>query len=243
MPILLNPSRHPASGGAQPTLVQAKAASLIGQDMASISAVFDDTPIENNLLVCVCVQRVLSPAFTLAKPSGFTQALLLNTNWASTDSDLLIFYKVAGASESKNITVSLGNDGGSAQHPVALYIEEWANMATSTPLDVTASNDETGSTGLVADTGTTAGTAEATSMVIAVCNFGDSDFDAIVSGDFTNSFTLEKEFSLTGTLGADVTIGIAHKILSATGTQNTTLTVAGGPAEERWSGIAVFKGA
>ena len=224
------------------SLVQSKPAESIGvNDPASLAATFDSAPAEDNLLVGVLYTRVFQPAYSLTVPIGFSEALQLNTAWATVDSDLVIFYKVAGSSESSIITFTIGNDGGTNSTIITLHIMEWSGLLTSSPLDVTAEKDETSDNSLTSDTGTTGTTAVADSLVIAASAFGDDDFDAIESANWADSYTQQKEF-VANTAGQDMTAAIASKILSSTGAQNTGLTLTGGGTEQRWSGIAVFKG-
>lgn len=230
---LTNPFRFGA-GGAGPALIQTKDT---GQQTnnTSIAATFDSAPIENNLLIGIVGFFRAGGLSTVTPTAGWSTAFALNIEAFG---GVVVFYKVAGASESSTFTVTFNKD----ILANGLQIMEWSGMATASPLDVQTSNDETGGTGLVADTGTTAATAQASEVAFAICQFYDDDFNVPGSGDWTDSYTQSKTWSLTNEADG-LTIGIAYKILSATGTQNTTLTLSGGTSEERASGIATFKGA
>jgi len=229
-------------GGGAIELVQDKSATSFGiNDPANIAAVFDAAPTENNLIVGILNTRVFEPQYSLTVPSGFIQDVQLNTAFATVDTDLVMFHKVAGAAESSTVTFTLGDDNGAGSTLITLHIMEWLGLATSTPGDVVASNDETSGNGLIANTGTTTATAKAVSLAIASCGFGDDDFGAIIDADWSDSYSLEKEFVL-GNASVAATIGIASKVLAATGAQNTTLTLDTGGAEQRWSGISIYKG-
>jgi len=238
MPTIINPFIFAA---ALPTLIQTKEASIENTNHNSIAATFDAMPAENSLIIVRASFIDRDNNVSMSIPTGFSQAFNLEI-FVDTDLDgaCACFYKVAGVSESSLVTVLMSNNARAS----SIEIMEWGGMATSSPLDVVATNDETSSTGLICDTGTTAATAIADSVVVAICCIGDDDFDEPESSDWINSYTQSNTFSLNGAGGSptDYTVAMAHKILTATGTQNTTLTHAGGSGEERWSGIAVFKG-
>ena len=239
MSVLLNPFRFEPF---TPILrVQEKTTSVTAQDQPTIAATFDSGPIENNLIIGVLCTRVFEPAYSLTVPSGFTEAVQLNTDFATVDSDIVIFFKVAGSSESSTVTFTLGNDGASTDNVYTLRMMEWSGLSTSDAHEASASSDETSGTGLTAASGTTAATVKAQALAIACCAFGDDDFGAIVDGDWSNSFILQEEI-IVDTASIDLTVGIGSKVLATTGVQNTTLTLDTGGAEERFSAISVFNG-
>jgi hypothetical protein len=223
-----------------PVLVQSKTTRTDGQDIANIAAVFDSTPTENNVIIACYVGRTYLPSYSLSAPSGFTAAIETAYSFSNTTFEQFIFYKTAGAAESATVTLTLGNDGGAGDHGTFLHIMEWSGMATSSTFDVSASTDGTGSNSLSVSTNTTAATAVGNSVAIALAQFADDDFDTIVDGDWTNSFEVEYQAAWTTTLPCTNCVG--KKILSSTGTQESTLTLAGGGTEQRSALIAVFKG-
>lgn len=214
-------------------LVQSKSASDTS-DASSLAAVFDSSPTEGNLMVAAWGSRDGSTR-TATPPSGWAAAVELAVDYLSIEDTVSIFYKIAEAAESSTVTLTYS----AAINESTIHIMEFSDIA-AVPLDVVASNDETGGTSLVADTGTTGVTAQAAALAIAACVFGDDDFDASADEDWSDSYTHSVDIAVVNTYAH--TLGVGYKVLSATGTQNTTLTRTTGGAEERWSAIAVFKG-
>ena len=227
-----------AAAGGSGTAVKVQNKSGTASTQNNLAVTFDSAPTENNLLVAV--GWTTDQAVQNLSIAGWTEAFSLQVTYGSgLDGTVACFYKIAGASESS--TVTLASDGPLTPESIGLHAMEWSGMATSTPLDKTATNDETGSNSRVADTGTTAATAQANALAIAACCIADDDFDA--SPTFSGGYTRDADLSV-GAGSADSSMAVGFKILSATGTQTTTCTwTGGGSSEERFSGIAVFKGA
>lgn len=225
-----------AAGGGGPAQVQKKTNSVV--EANDVTTTYDSTPTNGNLGIAL-YSHFEGGNRTLTAPSGWSTAFDVEFSWSTVEVRLACFYKVFGESEGSDVFVDISAGGASV---VFLHIEEWSGMAASSPLDVSQTNDETASDGLTADTGTTAATAQASAVAFAVCNFADDDFDVPDSADWSDSYTQEVTSVLLSS-GLACTFSTARKILSATGTQNTTLTMTGATGEQRWSGIAVFKGA
>ncbi len=227
-----------ASGSGAAAISKIQSASAISGNASSRAVTLGSTPIENNWLIGVGMATNDSPAPTLSA-SGFSE--VFSPDFAVTygpgfDGALQIFYKQAGASESTTVTLDCNTTAGT----IGFAVAEFAGIVSS-PLDVSANNDETSGTSRVADSGTTATTAQANALAIAICCILDGDFDA--NPTFSDSFTREASHE-NETGSQDASFAFGWKILSATGTQHTTCTwTGGGGAEERYSGIAVFKGA
>ena len=166
---------------------------------ADVTAVFVNTPAEGNLLIAWA--RVES-ADGGGSISGWTKAI--EVPFAATSKYASIFYKIAGASETKNVT--LVQAGAAAVH---LAIEEWTEV---TALDKTATNPN-GASATSLSTGTTATTIVAAELCIAIMGLNNT----VTSPSWSNSFNTE--FSKPA--GAILLLG-GSKIISSTGTQETT---------------------
>lgn len=236
---LLNPYLQPPS---PPALAQSKTAFQENSNYASQAATFDSAPTGGNLLICVASAGGRAGSIGLVAPSGWSTAFNQSYQYAGSSEEgaIAIFYKIAGASEGSTVTFTSTN----TMRCSSITLMEWRNMKAASPLDVQTSNDETASTGLTANTGTTATTTQAHVVAIAVCTFADDNFSVPGSTDWTGSYTQISTFALNGAGGTptDHTASVAYKIITATGTQSTTQTLSGASAQERYSGIAVFKG-
>ena len=142
------------------------------------------------------------------------------------------WYKVAAGSET---TVSLSGETNQAGNWTASLLEFEAPTAgwATTPLDVKAENDANiASTTSTLSSGTTAATSVAESLALAF--FAIDIGSSIGTESYTNSFGTAPKV----TTGARAGHGTAKKVLSATGTQTTTITI--GTADEIYGAIAVF---
>lgn len=192
----------------------------------SIVATFGSTPTNNNLLVAKHFTR----GGDSTEPGTWTTAV--DVIDATQDDNGQIAYRVA-SSDGTTVTFTTAS---SDTH--ALHIEEWTGMATSTPLDVTATAGPTANQGSHS-TGTTATTAQADAVAFAMVQIRETA--ATTANAWTNSFTHDQCLNggQTNEFGTLVT---AHKILSATGTQESTLSGIDTAANNRvMGGIAVFK--
>ncbi|MFQ5618778.1 MAG: hypothetical protein ACE5FR_07375 [Rhodospirillales bacterium] len=193
----------------------------------SIATTFTTTPVENNLIVGVLVLDKTESAYAI--PAGFTEAV----SEFGGGGESIIFYKVAGAAESKTVTVT----GVGGSKPNVLMTMEYEGIAASSPLDVTASAIAATNTS-AHSTGTTATTAQAKALAVAAVAF---EKEAGTSTSWSNSF-VEEGVGMDAVGGAtEVSGGFATKILAATGTQETTWTI-GGTASKGSGCVATFKG-
>lgn len=176
----------------------------------------------NALFVVVTASSVGgNPAIT--PPSGFVEA---KTRTGSLLRTSLYYYEnCASQADTGNFTISGTNPR------ITVTGVEMSGLATSSSIDVTASNS--GATGNL-DSGTTGATAQAAEYVIA----GMGELIQTSFSAPTNGFTITSQ--LQGNLNQ--TNGLVDKIVAATGTQNTGVTTASGSTE--WTAvIASFKAA
>jgi hypothetical protein len=204
------------SGSAAPEKIQGEHHFAALADSLTVS--YTNTPTEGNLLVAVARSSNSGATIDKAAISGWTLAISASVG---TNIDAGIWYKVAGASESKDVSLTWTD-----ATAISMIIEEWSN---TTILDKTAKTDNSGAVSSKSS-GTTASTTADNELCIAAFGIGNTTTNQSLS----NSFNLELLYP--GTL----TLAMASKVVSSTGAQETTLSwttarVAGGM-------IATFKG-
>jgi len=219
------------------TIVQTKISSAVSFNN-SITATFDSPPAAGNVLIAVAVHRNGGRSFS-APTNGagtFTVSRYSNSAW---DLDTGIWHKVTGASEPSAVTIT---SNGSISGGVLMLLEV-AGLDTASLLNVTAANDQTGSSGWVANTGTTS-TSTNDSFAVAAVAFADNDFDTPVSANWASisADSWTHRLWTDWSTGNDGSLAVATMNISASNTQRATLTLTGtGSAEERNSALAVFK--
>jgi hypothetical protein len=168
-----------------------------------VTASFPNTPAQGNL---IWAYGVGSTAATNASVSGWSPAISTQcgaAKWAA------LFYKVAGASESKDVTMAW--TGSTATHCI---IEEWGGF-TGTPTIDKTKNQNYGASA----TTQTSGTTDATTVNDELCIAGFAMGNTFTSPSFSNSFAEEYK----GPTGALLQT-IASLVVSSTGTKETTCT-------------------
>lgn len=173
----------------------------------SVVATYPATPIQGDLLTALAYSS--GGPNTLAI-SGWTSVVQMQYGSANVHCVGLLI-KTAGASESTTVTATVA-----ASTAMALYISEWQG-ATASPLDVTATTADTGADVTSRSSGTTGVTSQADELAIGLWGLANTNGGSI---SYTNSFT-----SLSSSYARLLT---AYKILTATGTQESTATWATG---------------
>jgi hypothetical protein len=193
---------------------------------SGVSATYNATPVAGNLLVAIVGA---SGSSTIKLPSGWSSAI--NQSGAScTQPCQAILYKIAGSSESRTVTVTLGD----FLSVVGLQIYEYSGIDTASPLDKTASANGTSTS---VSTGTTATTAQANELLVA----GMVIRAQTSYGGWTNSFNEEADFQYRVGSAYVRTYAGANRIATAIGTYSTTATTTVSAA---WRGqIATFRAA
>lgn len=142
-----------------------------------VTATFGATPASGNVLVARLMVRVADP---VTLPAGWTAAV---TNlFGTSEPQLIIATKVAGASEPTGVTASWGTT-----RAAGLRIEEWSDIDTATPVRAVAEADAGGSTSSQT-TGTTDATPQSGDVAlaqVAVRNIDSTGFswtNALVAG-------------------------------------------------------------
>lgn len=207
------------------TLVQK--AQNIANAATSITATFTSTPTQNNLLIAIAANRDANSSGP-DTPAGWSVAISEPNNAPG----MIIFYKVAGAAESKSIAVS--NYGTGTR--LGLMAFEYSGIRTLSPLDQTTSNSGNGTTPSSGTTGTTTWADELLIVGVVV------NANAINNGfaSWTNSFTEERDFANGGNAALISAYGAGDRIVTTTGTYSSGATSNNGGD---WRGqIATFKG-
>ena len=191
------------------TQVQKASAGSAG-NQPSITASFGSAPTQDNLLVLVHHYRNTA---TVTLPAGWAQAVLEQNS----GSKITIAYKIAGAAEASDVTVSV-----SSSDDQTITIFEYDGIDTVSPLDQTASNSVGTGNPNSCSTGTTPTTTTADELVIAGVGLNGT------SGGWGNTWT--NGFTQQSTVVSTVTpqdqnksaSSTADNIVSATGTFETT---------------------
>jgi len=213
---------------AEAAITQVQQISAGNSTDATVVATWPASTTAGNLLVAVVSFRGGS-GVTITPPTASPAWTLAVRSDNSTTISTAIYYIANASAQSGASTWTL-----SSSQNATLSLIEYSGVAISSPLDKTATNSGSGTTG---NSGTTATTTQANEVAIAGISI-DASNKTLTS--WTNSFTETNQAVSSG--GGQATrskMGVAHKILSATGTQNTSVTIS---AIQNWSGaIATFK--
>lgn len=175
-------------------------------------------PVQNRLMLLIC-----GASAVLNTPSGWSKAV-----GSTNDLDVVIFYRIAPASFGTSVQFGSGSSCSAS----AVYLE-YSGIVTTTPLDQTASNTSVG------ETGTTGTTSQADELAIGAMGAGGTNVDNNWTS-WLNSFTEEHDLASSGG-SFNASLGVASRILTATGTYITGATNGAGGG---LSGcIATFKAA
>jgi hypothetical protein len=173
-------------------------APVYGSGTTSALASFASTPTQGNLLIAYAGTG--SETMAGAAISGFTLLIAVKSN---TDRGLGIYYKVAGAAESKDVTLT-------GTSPCRLAIEEWSGL-NAVESDKTASTPDSGSTVTSRSSGTTATTTAPDELAVAMLAPGGSTTGQSWSNGFTQSYGSNNYFT-------------GYKVLTSMGAVETTLS-------------------
>lgn len=186
-----------------------------------VTSSFANTPDHGNLLIALG-----KSAGSVIANASITSGWILacSTLCVTGSTSIGLWYKIAGANESKDVTLTWT---GSTR--TDLIIMEWAGLSDN-PLDQIKNTDDTGGTVTSRSSGTTSITVVANELCLAGFGMGG----AISAESWSNSFTLEKRDSAT----PNVLLG--SLIVSITGTYETTLSWT--TARKAGGLIATFKG-
>lgn len=218
------------------TVVQTKISSN-ENNTSSLSATFDNTPANGNVIIAIAVHRNDLASFGAPfNTAGFFTVSAYSDISASLDTG--IWHKVAGASEPKTVTINnSGNiDGG------VLMIMEVSGLETASLVDVVITNSQTDFT-KTGNTGPT-NTSTGNSFGVAAVAFGDDGFVAPTTANWYSSSTNQFTHQLWDDWsdGNDGSLGVATININASAPQKATLgPLVGGTDTIRNSVLAVFK--
>lgn len=184
---------------------------------ASVTVTFGSPPTEGNLLIAWTMGETVA---TNASITGWTKAISCLVGGSASSA---IFYKVAGAGESSNVTINW-----TSSTSTAIAVAEYSGLS-AVVLDKTAYSNNDGSPGTSQTSGTTATTTASEELAVVMVQ----NRNGITSPSWSNSFTtLDVDGSPTYVING-------QKFLSATGEIETTLSWTG----DAYSGgcIATFK--
>ncbi len=228
----------PRAAKAVGTIVQSVKVSPAVGASNSITLSFNNPPTAGNMLIAIAIHENSSEAFTgVSNASGvFSQSVVSN---AAFGLDVGVWHKAAGAGEPSSVTVTAsGNmEGG------VLMLMEVSGIDTSNPVNVTRTNDQTGSASRVGTTGLTTAASTNDGFAIAAVAFADNDFNNPTSANWTSGSTaVWTQRNWTEINGDDdSSIGVATADIIAAAQQQATLTVTGGGSnEERNSVLVVY---
>lgn len=192
---------------------------------STVAATWPGATTSGNLLIAIVGVRGGSGT-TITPPAGGWTVAGSRADNGTTISTVIYYIENAGVQSGSS------SWGISPAINATLILAEYSGMATSSALDVTATNTGQSST---ADSGTTASTAMPDSLAIA----GLSVEAANNFSGQTNGFTELADVNSTGgTPGTQHGMALEEKILSATGAQNVSAST----GNKSWAGaIAVFK--
>lgn len=202
------------------TITRIPAQNASGTGVASATATYGSTPTQGDLLISVaCADTAAS--FTTT-PSGWTQ--IFDTTAGTSQGELDMYYKVAGASEPTGVTYAL--TGAGSMNVMAF---EYTGNTSVSVFDKFSTNSAGLTSSLVADTATSPATTQASELAFAAACW---PLAAQTLSAWSNSFS-----AITSVASHNF---VSEKFLTVTGTQQTTLTVTG--TTQRWAaGVATFK--
>ncbi len=218
------------------SIVQTKISPIVNNNN-TLTATFDNTPTEGNVIIAVGVHRNYNNSFNPPTNTAgtFTESAYSNTIWSL---DAGIWHKVIGASEPSQVTLTAdGNIKGGV-----LMIMEVSGLDITNLIDVASTNDETGSNGLTASTGSTA-QSELTGFGVAAITFADNNFTTPGSGNWTSgsSNNWTNRLWRDWWQGYDGSLAVATLDITSANLQSAALTLSGGGTEQRNSALAVFR--
>lgn len=203
----------------------------------TLTAAFDNTPANGNVIIAVAVHRNDLASFSVPTNSaGAFTVSAYSDNSASLDTG--IWHRVAGVNEPKEVAVTSSDDitGG------VLMLMEISGLETTDLSDVASVNHQsdfskTGDTGLTASSTNN-------SFGIAAVAFADRSFVTPTSADWhsssINSFTHQLWDDWNN--GNDGSLGVATIHINASAPQKATLgPLSGGSNTNRNSVLAIFK--
>ncbi len=216
-------------------IVQTKIGNVAGWS-STLTAAFDNTPTAGNVIIAIAVHSNAGDTFNTPynAAGNFTEAKYSNTNWQM---DIGIWHKVAGAGEPKQVTLTCSSyiNGG------VMMLMEVSGLDTGNLVDVTAANDQTGSTGNTSNSGWTAVSTDS-GFAVAASVFADNNFSQPNSSNWSSGSSdhwTQRLWDYWST-NNDGSLAVASMNITAAAAQRASLTLYGGGSEERNSVMVVY---
>lgn len=188
------------------SVVQSKSANSSAALVTTISATLDAAPTSGNLLIVALALNNGSAGLTV--PDGWTTVI----NQSSTPS-FVVFYKIAGASESPTISMSW-----TTARRAVIEIREYP----AGTVDKTAASNSSGSAVASKTSGTTGALTSAPQFCLAYFAVGSWDSAAGTNATFSNSFA--NKLLIGAKSGATPWIASVDKEVATTDAVETTMT-------------------
>ncbi len=180
-------------------------------DSIDHTVVFDAAPTAGNLLLAYISHRNTSTFGDITLP-GWNTGLTATVNGYVTRG----FYKIAGASESATVTIDTNGIAAAGYMAIA----EFSNIDNTTPINVVATEQDSGTSDVTSLLSGSATTTQAATLLVTFAGVragGDNGSYA-----WTNSFTKIQDGLSTGTSPSGG--GLAYREVTATGTYDTTVS-------------------
>jgi hypothetical protein len=193
---------------ARAAIALVQSATGVTPNSTSVTATFAATPVQDNLLVAIIGSYDLKAITT---PTGWNVAIKQDVNNVGTAPIQAIFYKIAGAAESKTVTIAVSSNAA-----IGLSIYEYSGTSTSIALDGTPGSN-TG-TGTAVSTGSITGKAFTNDLLVAGATI--KNFNTF--GAWSNGFNLRRSFQVDGPGTNDLTLQGADLLSSGTVTSTSS---------------------
>jgi len=205
-------------------LVQEKTNSQSTSETATtIDVVLDATATAGNLLITACSTD--KDAVSWTPPSGFT----IMDPYNGISVSLAMAWKVAAGGE-QTITWTSSIEEHNA------WVGEYSGL-TSTPFDVKAAANSAETDVAAQTSGTTGTTAQNDELAVAAFAVDSASIGGTTG--YSNGFT--EKAAVTDINSGNSVLWVATKVLTATGTVETTLTITGGGSDQMAGQVATFK--
>jgi len=197
----------------------------------SATLIFDTEPTEGNLVVICCGIGLADSVRTLSIPASMAEAFA-NSGLSSQATQQRTAYLVYGSGDSNSFLFDFTGTGTDPKY--SLVGVEIEGPFDATPLDKTATDLHTSADTGPHPTGTTDTTVQADEIAVAAWAFQSAP-DAT---SYSDSF-VERDTEVTSGPGNDVSVNVATRLLTATGTYGSDATSTSN--RRSWNGVATFR--
>ena len=219
------------TGYATAARVQSAIGSTGAVALTSFNVNLTTSPVAGNTLIAVISTRGTSAnRVSTITQSGASWTRVTQANMSTGTTEIWIASNVSGAATQVAINLA-------SSHRAAVVVAEYSGILTVGPVDMLAYSTGTSTSPA---TGTTGITAQPNELWLGAIGIADGRNTRVMNAPYGNTFTLIAS-TQSSTTSSDTRIYALEKLVSATGTANTSGTDANSVA---WSGaIATFKAA